>query len=816
MTKSLAEVLRHFRAAAKLSQEALAERSGLSTRTVSDLETGAAQSPRLVTVMLLAEALGLSTEERTHLQQAARKPAGRQARRAPATVSTLEAPALVGRDEDVERLSALLSRDGVRLITLVGPAGVGKTSLAMRVAAECSGTIERGAVLTELAAVEDPSLVAAAVARSLGIRDSADAPASDAVTSYLRNRALLLVLDNLEHLTPAATWIGELLSACPRVIIIATSREPLHLQLERVYAVRPLRSEAAVRLFVERAQMVQPDFELSEANSAAVDTIVDHLEGLPLAIELAAPRLLLLPPRALAARLERRLPLLGNVSVDRPERQQTMHAAIAWSYDLLSPDEQRHFRRLSVLHGGSLAAAAAVAGEAAEERSILFRLAPLVDKNMLSLVEDTEAEPRVSMLEMLREFAQERLTESGELADANRRHAAYVLQFAEGAAGELSGSEQGRWLARFELEHANIETALAWASQNEETAFGCALLGSVWRYWWLRGYLTSGVSWVHRFLKLRRASPDAVGSPLYAKALRAFVVFQSALGNFDEAFAACEEALALQREIGDEAGLCASLTSLGIIFQHRGEYDRAEQAHAEALQIREQLRDEAGIANSLSNLASTAFSKNELSKAAALAERSASLHRSLGHESGLAHALLKVGLVAAREQNYTGAEDLFNECLRIQQAAHDTGSMYYSLVNLGGVAHKRRDYDLALARFCEALDLLETMPNKSALAAALDGIAATIAALGDPSRGARLMGAADTLRRAIGSAVFPSERADHEAELAAIRAQLGDESFDVQWRIGASSTLERAVEEARESVNVKHGPSSQRQPVLGS
>ena len=814
VNESLAEVLRYFRSAAKLSQEALAERSGLSTRTVSDIETGAAASPRLVTVMLLAEALGLSADERTRLQHAARKPADRHARpeSAPPAVAVL-----VGRDADLERLVALVRRDDTRLVTLVGPAGVGKTSLAIRAAAESATRFERGSVVVELAAIAQPALVASAVARSLGLRDSAEASASDAIKGYLRTRNLLLVLDNLEHLTPAAGWIAELLAACPRVTIVATSREPLHLQAERVYAVAPLQNDAAIALFVERAQMVKPDFERNSANSAAINTIVDHLEGLPLAIELAAPRLLLLPPNALAARLERRLPLLGNVSVDRPERQQTMHGAIAWSYDLLSAQEQQLFRRLSVLHGGNLEAAAAVAGAQIGERSILFALAPLVDKNMLSLVVDADAEPRISMLEMLREFAHERLVEHGELADVHRRHAQYVLQFAQRAARELSGPEQGRSLMRFELDQQNIETALAWASRNEETELGFALIAAVWRFWWMRGHLIAGSAWVHRFLELRAASTDAVSDTAYAKVLRALVVLQSALGNFDEAYAVCEEAIALQRALGDDAGLGASLTSLGIIFQHRGEYDRAEAAHVEGLEIRERLHDQAGVATSLSNLASVAFSKNELSKASSLGERSAALYRRLGHESGLAHALIKIGLVAAREQNYQGAEAIFSECLRIQRAANDTGSTYYSLVNLGAVAHKRGDYALALERFREAFDLFDAMPNKSALAKALENIGATHAVVGDPARGARLFGAADSLRRSIGLPIFDSERADYDAELASIRKQLGSEVFEIQWRIGASSTLERAIEEARAKDGQHELPSrTQRQPVLGS
>jgi predicted ATPase/DNA-binding XRE family transcriptional regulator len=800
VAESLGDLLRTFRSVALLSQEALAERSGVSTRTVSDIETGSARSPRLITVMLLAEALNLSPDDRTRLAEAARKPAIRAPGAVASTAPAVRTVTLVGRDADLGRLDALLARDEVRLVTLVGPAGVGKTSLAAKLAIERASAYELDARTVELAPIAEPSLVARAVARALQIRESADMTASEAVKGYLRDRSALLVLDNLEHLTPAASWIGELLVECPRLTILATSREPLHLRAEHVYTVRPLESNAAVTLFVQRAQMVVADFEVTDANAAAVGTIVEHLEGLPLAIELAAPRLLLLPPKALAARLARRLPLLGDGAPDRPRRQQTMHGAIAWSYDLLSEREQRLFRRLSVLQGGGgFEAAVAVAGLDDPERSILIRLAPLVDKNMLSLVEDAMGEPRVTMLEMLREYAYERLVENGELEDAQRRHAEAVVEFAQRAQRGLSGPEQSSRVARFELEHANIRAALEWAARNGATGLGFRLLGAVWRFWWLHGHVTEGLSWIDRFFGLRAASPADVPDALYAAILRANVVLLSALGNFDDAFASCKEAIELQRSLGDDAALANSLTSLGIIFQFRGEYERAETAHAEGLGIRRRLGNEAGVATSLSNLSSIAFSRNDLARAASLGEESVAIYRRLGHESGLAHALTKIGLVAAAEGNYERAEELFNECLRMQRAVGNTGSLHYSLVNLGAVAHKRGCHELALARYHEALDLLDAMPSKSSLAKVLEDIGFALAAVGDAARGARLLGAADALRRTIRSPVFAAELADYETETAKVRKMLGGNVFDVQWRIGASITLERAVQEARET-----------------
>lgn len=794
MTESLADLLRIFRSTAHLSQEVLAERAGLSTRTVSDIETGVARTPRLITVMLLAEALGLGAPERARLQEAARKPV----KESPGTPSRAARalPPLVGREGDLERLEALLADDSVQLVTLVGPAGVGKTSLAVRAAIDRERSGQAIAIV-ELAAIADPSLVAAAVAQALGIRESGDTPATEAVRAYLNRRSVLLVLDNLEHLPPAAPWIATLIGGAPGLTVLGTSREPLHLREERVFAVRPLAREAAITLFVQRAQMAQPDFERSRQNAAAIGSIVDHLEGLPLAIELAAPRLSLLGTKALAARLERRLPLLGDGAQDRPERHQTMHRAIAWSYDLLGEEEQRCFRRLSVLYGGGdLDGAAAVAG-ADDERSMVFRLAPLVEKNMLSFGEDSEGEPRVAMLEMLREYAEERLIESGEQADAQARHAAYMLALVERAAPELSGSRQATWLARLEREHRNAGAALDWASRNDDALFGCRFVAAIWRFWWVHGYVTQGVAWVRRFLDARNAVPASVPDALYAKVLRAHVVLVSALGNFDEAYESCRRALEIQRQIEDDAGLAASLTSLGIIFQFRGDFEGAEAAHREGLEIRRRLMDDAGVATSLSNLSAVAFSRNDLSNAETFGRESVTIYRRLGHESGIVHALTKLGLVAAARGEYERAEEIFEECLRMQRALGSFGNMHYSLVNLGYSAHCRGDYELALRRYHEALDLLDSAPNRTSLASILEDLAATVAALGDPSHAARLMGAGDALRSTIGSPRFPSERQHYEASVASLRGMMSPEAFEAQWRIGSSITLERALEEAR-------------------
>lgn len=787
MAATLGELVRTFRARAGISQEMLAERCGLSPRAVSDIETGAAKSPRLVTLMLIGEALGLPPADRLRLQDAGHKPGA-----ADTNLATLHAPALTstpleGRDADVERLKALIAGHATRLVTLVGPVGVGKTSLAVNVALQRAAAFRDFVAIVELASLKEPSLVPPAVARALNVRESADG-----------ERNILLVLDNLEHLTPVASWIEELLAASPKLKILATSREPLRLAVEQVYAVRALGSDAAARLFVQRAKEVRPDFEVTDANAAAVATIVQHLEGLPLAIELAAPRLAVLPPKALAARLERRLPLLGGGAIDRPARQQTMRGAIAWSYDLLSADEQQLFRRLSVLEGGgSLGAAAAVACATSEDRSILVRLAPLVEKNIVSLAADANDELRVTMLEMLREFAHERLVESGELDAAQRAHARYFADFAEEVSPKLSGAEQRRWLVRLEAEQRNIEAALQWAARSGEVELGLRVIAAVWRFWRLRGDPSRGLNWISRFVESKSLAAAGVGDGLYATVTRAAAVLHSALGDFNEAIASCDRAIALQRAIADESGLAASLSSLGVARHFRGELDVAEIAVTESLEIRTRLCDDAGIATCLSNLASLAQTRGDLAQATALAEESAAIYRRLSNHSGLAHALMQIGLVAAAEREHDRAEAVFGEVLALQREAGDTANMQYALSSLAAAAYGRRRYELALTRFREALDLLGIVPNKSALAKTLEDMAKTIAAIGDAAKAARLLGAAQTLRSTIGSPIFPAERSEYDAEVARIRARLGDDAFLVQWRIGLSMTPERALDEAR-------------------
>lgn len=680
-------------------------------------------------------------------------------------------------------------------MTLTGTAGVGKTSLALQVAGEIGGSFELAA-LAELAPLSDPSLVPQTVARALGIR-LGDAPRSDVLGAHLKERSALLILDNFEHVLPASAWVAELLARCERLTILATSREPLHLTAERVFLVAPLRGAAALQLFERRAQMVRPEFGVTAENRADLDSIVAHLGGLPLAIELAAARLAMLSPKALALRLQRRLPLLGGGAIDRPARQQTIDRAIAWSYDLLDGDEQRVLRRLSVLRGGgSLDDARAIADVVSDVDATVGRLA---DKNLLLVREHDAGERRIAILELVREFAYERLVESGELSDAQRRHAQAVLATLRRENAKLAGAQQHAALERFERYDANLRAALEWAHRERETSCGCDLVRAAWRYWNFRGYQTEGVDWVEKFLVQRAASPEGASDEQYSAVLNAQATLRCSLGHGAGMLDTCREAIALQRVIGNDAELAASLTTFGLILQYTGAYAAARDAYGEVLAIARRDGDDASAAAALSGLASVAFGENDFIRSSEYAGESAAIYRRLEHDWGLTHALMKLGVAAFGEGDYPRAEAFFSEALELQQAIGSFAATNYTLANLGTIARKTGRYPLALTRFGEALDRLEVSPNAYSLAGVLEEIAATLLALGDAAKGARLLGAADELRCSLGLERFPVERIEYDDEVREMRERLGSEGFEANHRIGASLPLERVLEEAREA-----------------
>jgi len=767
------DLLKRHRTAAGLAQEALADRARLSRKAVSALECGERLAPRRDTVRLLADALGLTDAERAAFEAAARPCAASPADSAPPRDPPCNLPApptpLLGREREVARALELLRRDGVRLLTLSGPAGVGKTRLSVDVAAGLRADYADGVFLVSLAPLRDPALVASAITQALGVREQGDRALHDTLIEHLRDKRLLLLLDNFEHVAQAAPLLAELLAACPTLTLLVTSRAPVHVRGEHTLPVPPLAvpdlaailpldtlaALPAVALFVQRAEAAAPDFALTSANALAIAAICRRLDGLPLAIELAAPRVTLLPPHALMARLEQRLLVLVGGARDLPERQRTLRAAIAWSYDLLHAGEQALFRCLAVFAGGAaLEAVEAVCHTAGElEGDALEWLAALVDKSLLRRAEGPDGEARVGMLETIRAYARERLAASGEAEATERAHAAYYMALAEQAEPELMGSEQVAWLARLEREHDNLRAALHWAQQGGEGEIGLRLAGALWRFWYAHGYLSEGRAWLESLLDLDTRRVPIVTPLVRAKALHGAGQLACRQQAYARSMSCYEESLALRRARGDTPGIAASLSALGNV----------------------------------------AFDQFDFARAQALFEESLALRRASGNIGLISSSLNNLGAVAWNQGDHARARTLYEESLALSRTVGEPYASAVALHNLGEVAHDQGDADRAAALFGEGLTLGQAMGDKETVAFCLEGCAHVAVAQGQPGRATRLLGAADALRAAIGVPIPPTDQAGYDRAVIAARKILGDDAFAAAWAAGAALSLEQAI-----------------------
>jgi predicted ATPase/class 3 adenylate cyclase len=755
---------------------------------------------------------------------------------------------LIGREKEVASLGQLLRRVDVRLVTLTGPGGTGKTRLALQVAAELSDLKWRGIYFVDLAPVSDSAQVIPTIASTLGLREERGRSPLECLKEEIDQNRVLLLLDNFEQVLDAAVQVSELLVACSQLKIMVTSRAVLRVRAEREFAVPTLRlpdsaqmpdlealmQYEAIVLFLQRTQAVAPEFRLTDMNAPVVVEIVRRLDGLPLAIELAAARMKLLSPEALLARLNQPLQVLTSGARDVAARQHTLRNTIAWSYNLLDAQEQELFRRLSDFVGGcTLEAIEVVNGVLGNATGLILDIvASLVDKSLLRRREQGKGEePRLAMLETIREYGLELLGASGEMKAVRKAHAVYFMELSERADLERA-SDSPEWLDRLEQEHDNLRAAMHWSLEDMEGCKEIALrLGGALRtFWYSRGYLSEGLDFLERAL----VGSDEVEEPMRAAALYAaarlyevrgdydraepFLVQSLALyrelgnpariayalhlqadiawrrGILDMARSLAEESLAVFRELGDRGAIASLLLHLGALAADQGEYARARDLLEESLAINRELGDKGSIADSLFNLArANFFSGSELGAARVLLEESLSLFRQLSDKESIGYCLCLLGLLTLEQGDVTTARSLVEQSVALFKERRQAHGMALSTSAMATVIAAQGDNAVARALYDAALTEARKAGDKLIIASGLEGLSRVLVALGEYERAVQLRAAAETLREAIGAPIPAVERPADEQAAKVAREWLGEEAFAEVWDVWRGLKVEDAL-----------------------
>lgn len=712
---------------------------------------------------------------------------------------------LIGREAAVAEILERLRLPEVRLLTLAGPPGVGKTRLSLQVAHLLDHqSFKNGIHFIPLAAVYDPDLLMPTIGQYLGLSQESNRQPFDQLKTFLQEKQLLLLLDNFEQLLSAAPTLADLLAGCPTLKIVVTSRAALQLRGEYVYTVPPLPipnlgqllalSELAqydaVTLFVQRAKAIKPDFQLTEANLPHVAEICIRLDGLPLALELAAARITLLPPPALLSRLERRLQVLTAGAQDLPARQQTLRNTLNWSYDLLEEDEQRLFRRLSIFVGGCRLEAVEAISTLADETQIdiLNRVESLINKNLLRQEEQADGEPRLLMLESIREYALDKLSERQETTQLRQTHAEYYLHLAETAEPALNGPNQKLWLDRLDADHDNIRAALHWSlSANVgQTAvrFGAAL----WQFWFTRGYLSEGCRWLEKALQA-----DTTATPARAKAACGAGILTAYYGDYTRATELCEIGLTLFRQFDIKPGIAAALNGLSFTTGMQGDYTRSQAFCKESVALCRAMNDTGSLANTLYYSGLAAWLRGEYDVAQHVVSEGLALFGKLGDERGIASSLYGLGMIKLALLDYLAALPLFEESIQTLRKLGDKRSMTMCLAGLADVALSQGDKTKARALAEESIKISGEIGDKWFLAYGLDSLATVMTVSKQMDHAARLFSAAFALRLAIGAVPPAARRTIHKQHLTTVRSELGEATFERIWASGQIMTVEQII-----------------------
>ncbi len=700
---------------------------------------------------------------------------------------------LVGREREVAALLDLLREETVRLVTLTGPGGTGKTRLSLQAAADLLDDFEAGVFFVPLAPITDPALVASTVAQALGVRENPALTILEALREHLGTRPVLLVLDNFEQVTAAAPVVADLLGACPGVKALVTSRVVLHLRGEHEFPVPPLAlpdpqqpasgaalsQYAAVELFIQRAKAARPGFAIDDDNAPAVAEICYRLDGLPLAIELAAARIKLFSPRAMLARLEKPLDLLRGGARDLPDRHQTLRQAIAWSYDLLEEDEQVLFRRLAVFVGGCTLDAAEAVCAADGTLDALDGVAALVDKSLLRREDDPDGEPRFQMLETIREFGLQRLAAANEADALRRAHAAFFGDLAEQAAPFLTGPDQIAWLDRLEAEHDNLRAALRWVDAAGEVETGLRIGAALWRFWVVRGHMREGIQ---QLARLRAAGKAFAHTSLWVTVLNAAGTMAQQLGDIQAAIDLLEEVLAACRQRGDRRGTATSLNNLGWVVFQTGDNARASALSHEALAIMRDLGDKRGIATSLNNLAQIASYLSDFDEALARGAENLRLRREIGEQRGIAYTQAYLGYCHFQRGDFAQAASLLEEALAKIREVGDKQIHPFVLCVLGYMRYDQARTEEAEPFFEEALPLWKEAGSMFGLSYVSRGLALCALSRGEQAQAMRMLEESLAVYRQMG----------HAWGTATTLTYLGDAACD-------SGDYERAASSYREA-----------------